>query len=138
MASIMALKISSSYWVNWNEINSICLTAVYVVLCSTNVRLNQNVSGNLLIFFMGFNYNILQDTRKIRNTLCYVTPYQLLSLHMSTGLLKNELYLNFCSVNNQARRVVHEHLRQVSYRKVFRILPPRLKKPRGGSGRGNI
>jgi len=65
--------------------------------------------------------------------------YQLLSLHMSTGLLENELYLNFYSVNHQVHRAIREHLIQLLFQKlVFRILPPRLSKPRRGSGRGKI
>jgi len=57
---------------------------------------------------------------------------------MSTGLLKNKLYLNFYYVNHQERRVVHEYLKSAVPKIVFRMLPPSLSKPRRGSGRGKI
>ena len=45
-----------------------------------------------------------------------VTSYQLLPLHMSTGLLENDLYLNFYSVN-QVRRAIREYLIQLLFQK---------------------
>ena len=56
---------------------------------------------------------------------------------MLTDLLKNELYLNFCSVNHQVHHVVYKHLSAVP-KIVFKMLQPRLSKPRRVSGQGKI
>ena len=51
---------------------------------------------------------------------------------MSTGLLENELYLNFYSVN-QVHRAIRERLIVAIPKIVFRILPPRLSESLRGS-----
>jgi len=140
MASCMVSKISSSCWVNCNKVNSISLTAVYVELCPKNVRLNQSRS-RVICWYLSWDWIILLLTMLERFAILSVLS-DIVSATFFTYVnwFAREWTISeflFCKLSSTPCNSWTSDTVAVP-KIVFRILPPRLSKPRRGSGRGKI